>query len=230
MTTKNLADNSPLVQAALAEMQAIEERAAIVAQEAEELEQKRQETESQRDKALRALEISARRVRQQAQDNLVELDEQQDVLREEADQLVYILDGDSDDEPVVHTAPPAPEPPVVLVAPASEPEPEPAPPVTPEPLAPVEEEPEPTARMQVVIDRANPRNWGWISWVLAFLFAYIAYRVGDSFYDGNDNDIKQALLWLALKPAITLVGFFGGGLIGTFIQARLDRRRTTVVA
>lgn len=226
MTTKNLADNSPLVAAAIAEMQAIEERAAAVAKEADELEKQRQETESQRDKALRALEISARRVRQQAQDNLVELDEQKDILEEEADQLLYILEGDSDDEPVAPAPEPEPEPAPAPVAPAPDPEPVPAAPTLMDDLADHDE----TDQQLTVLTRANPRNWGWISWVLAILLAIIAYKIGGHVLHGIDkHGFGKALVWVSMRLLAPIVGFFTGGFIGSHIQDYLDRRRATRV-
>lgn len=220
MTTKNLADNSSLVQAAIAEMEAIEARAAEVERLAEENEKKRQETESQRDAALRALEIASRRVRQQAKDNLAELEDEFEVIDEEAGQLAYILNGESDDEPVAPApvSEPAPEPVVVPVAPAPEP-----PPVLFDDLADREPEPERTQAMS----RINPRNWGWLSWVLAVLLAIIAYKIGDSLYHDYDNNVKQVFLWLAYKPAITVAGFLVGGTLGSYLQDYLERRRTT---
>lgn len=222
MTTKNLADNSPLIQAAIAEMQAIQERAAAVDKLAEENEKKRREAESQRDETLKALEVARRRVRQQAQDHLVELDEELDDIEEEASQLVYILDGNSDDEPVAPAPVLPPEPIPAPVAPAPEPEPR----TLMDDLA----DPDGTDQQLTVLTRANPRNWGWISWVLALLFAFIAYKIGGHVLHGIDkHGFGKALVWIALRILAPVVGFFTGGFIGSHIQDYLDRRRATRV-
>lgn len=177
---------------------------------------------------------------------LQSIDDDRDPLLEEGEQLSSIIAAarqrraeniepiaDPISEPVAPVVEPEP-----LAAPAAVvPEPVVVEPVTqviePEPqeaigLPPAQEVDAPPAR-----NHFNPRGWNWLQWVLATLFAIIAFFIAKGTVGWAISDLQVwdwlvptlqgviGFLWYVLFIA---VGFFGGALLGFVIWNRWQNR------
>lgn len=139
------------------------------------------------------------------------LDEQGTELREELGQLTSVIDGPQP-EPAAKALVP------IVETPALAPAPVPAPVV-------VDEVPVPAATVRDASGRYLP-NWSLLQWVLAAAGAVIGLYAAFSVYDSITNDLPNG--WDTFFNIIVFVslicaGFFGGGVLGSWI----DDRKTT---
>lgn len=148
------------------------------------------------------------------------IDDQRQPLIEELGQLDGVLSpppapaapapGSPDNVPT------QPDTPVVHPEPPAEPAPE-----TPAPTA----EANANASVHVSIGhRINPRNWGPWQWLGAFAGLIVAFLVWRTIPDWAGQNIEdnttQGIIDVLWAVAVLGFGFFGGGLLGWFIQSR----------
>lgn len=76
-----------------------------------------------------------------------------------------------------------------------------------------------------IIERANPRNWGWLSWALAILFGLAALVIAlTMFCPWISHVLNQQWAWLRMTLSflaglvLVSISFFGGGLLGHALQ------------
>lgn len=132
---------------------------------------------------------------------------------------------DNDDTRAVPAAPasaPATPAPTVPVAPA----PAPAPPVDDTLVAPAPVVRDTPANVNVFVATYNTvRNFTWIQWILAVIFALIGLRIGlatDDFgFSSGPGYWLKEVLWLT---GATLAGFAIGGFLGSLIDDFRARR------
>jgi len=209
---------------------AIAETAASVIKRDEELRLIRLGLQSKKDEEQRQTLILARALEQEANDKL-------DRIAEEAGQIDYIRNG--------HQAATPPAPPeeeveeVIVPAPAVDVEPEPTiPPAPPEEEVATAVLPTPVAVQTVIVhnNQFNPRGWNWFQWILAILFAFIAFQITKSTVGWVISDLRvwdwllpwlQGILGFVWCGALIAVGFFGGALAGFRLwNWRYDRGAT----
>lgn len=89
---------------------------------------------------------------------------------------------------------------------------------------------EPTALYRpTLVERANPRNWGWMAWGLALLLGFIALVAAlTAFCPWVSHVLNQQ--WPAVRATLsflagltlTAIGFFGGGLLGDTVAKKME--------
>lgn len=101
-------------------------------------------------------------------------------------------------------------------------------PVTPTVVQPVIVAP---AATPVVQNAANPRHWSWMQWFCAVIGAFVALLISLNTRDwfAGLADVHGTPDWFFRAGwivAVTVTGFFGGGLIGSLIDERRANNNT----
>lgn len=171
------------------------------------------ETNRQKAADLEAADIMRRRLEQEADDRLEELDHV-------AGQRAYIAFGVRSDE---SDAPTDPEPPAPV--PTPEPEPDPAADNGNADNGDHTRVDTPPVQSEVRRNNGNPRNWRGLAWLLALLGAVIGLIVARVTYEPMWQNVHggwHSLLVTLWFVALIAAGFFTGGAIGASHEERRE--------
>lgn len=138
------------------------------------------------------------------------IEDDRQVVVEELGQLVEILDAPGDADNQVE-----PEVPIFVQPRPEEPAPEPI--STP---APADDEHDDDSDV-VIINYWNPQTWSGIQWLLAIIGLMVGLMVASATWDNLVNGINgfgRGLISTAWWLALSGLGFFGGGFIGSLFN------------